>query len=393
MKDYQKKIKAYIHLNQERFIQLSHAIHENPEVSNEEYYACELLTTVLKEEGFEVQVGIAGHPTGFIATKQSSIEGPTIGLLAEYDALAGIGHACGHNIIGSSSVFAACALAQIIEEVGGTLKVFGTPAEEGGDNGSAKATYVDAGLFHEVDACMMIHPSSVTAPTCPSLALHPIEFEYFGAPAHAAGAPEKGINALDAMIQLYTGINALRQQFTSDIKIHGIITHGGDAPNIIPAYTKARFYIRAATAKSRDIVTEKVINIAKGAALATGCEVAHSTYQNKIEDLIVYPYFNQLFTRQAKNLGLNVDLDSQKGMGSTDAGNVSHVVPTIHPTLKICEESVVAHTEAFKAAAKSKSGDDAVIGGATLLGLITLDLLTNPNHLDNIKQEFEQINK
>lgn len=166
-----------------------------------------------------------------------------IGFLAEYDALAGLGHGCGHNIIGVSSVLAACSLAPLLELTGGEVIVFGTPAEEGGNNGSAKASFVRAGLFDDVDACMMIHPGNKTAITTSSLANHPIEFEFFGRPAHAAGCPEKGINALDAMILFFSGVNALRQHVTSDVRIHGIITHGGDAPNIIPEYTKARFYV------------------------------------------------------------------------------------------------------------------------------------------------------
>lgn len=313
-----------------------------------------------------------------------------IGFLAEYDALAGLGHGCGHNIIGVSSVLAACSLAPLLELTGGEVIVFGTPAEEGGNNGSAKASFVRAGLFDDVDACMMIHPGNKTAITTSSLANHPIEFEFFGRPAHAAGCPEKGINALDAMILFFSGVNALRQHVTSDVRIHGIITHGGDAPNIIPEYTKARFYVRANTIATCEEITNKVIQIAKGAALSTGCEVKYNTYQNIVEDLIVYPLFNELFKKIATEVGLIVeDINPNESKGSTDAGNVSHVIPTIHPSVKICDSEVVTHTEEFKQAAISKQGDEGLLQSAEILARIGLRLLSDGELLAQIKEEFE----
>lgn len=386
----ENKIRQYIKEQEAYFINLSHQIHEHPEIANEEYFACELLANTLRERGFEVKTNVAGHETGFVARYGSSIGGPVIGFLAEYDALVGLGHGCGHNIIGVSSALAACSLAPLLESIGGEVVVFGTPAEEGGNNGSAKGSFVREGLFDGVDACMMIHPGNKTAMTTTSLANHPIEFEFFGRPAHAAGCPEKGINALDAMILFFSGINALRQHVTSDVRIHGIITHGGDAPNIIPEYTKARFYVRANTIAACEEVTNKVIQIAQGAALSTGCEVNYHTYQNIVEDLIVYPLFNELFKEIATQVGLTVeDIDSNGSKGSTDAGNVSHVVPTIHPSVKICDSNVVAHTEQFKEAAISKQGDEGLVQSAEILARIGLRLLTDSKLLAQIKDEFE----
>lgn len=389
-----KVIQDYLKTYETKLIDLSHQIHQNPEVANQEYFACQVLSEVLREEGFEVEVNVAGHETGFVARKKSNQPGPVIGLLAEYDALVGLGHACGHNIIGVSSVAAGCALGRVIEETGGEVVVFGTPAEEGGDNGSAKGSFVREGLFDGVDACMMIHPGNKTAITSPSLANHPIEFEFFGKPAHAAGCPELGINALDAMILFYSGINALRQHVTSDVRIHGIITHGGDAPNIIPEYTKARFYVRANTIKTCEEVTERVIKVAEGAAISTGCKFKHTTYQNIVEDLIIYPYFNELFVDAAKEVGLEVEVLNPKGSrGSTDAGNVSHVVPTIHPSLKICDSSVVGHTEEFRAAAISGQGDQGLLQSAEILARIGLELLVDEEKLRQVKEEFKQLQK
>ncbi len=243
---------------------------------------------------------------------------------------------------------------------------------------------------HDVDVCMMIHPGSKTATTAPSLANHPIEFEFFGRPAHAAGCPEKGVNALDAMIVFYNAVNALRQQVTSDVRIHGIITHGGDAPNIIPEYTKARFYVRANTIQVCEEVTKRVIKAAEGAALSTGCTLKHMTYQNIVEDLIIYPKFNQLFEQVATKLGLEVEEhDPNASRGSTDAGNVSQVVPTIHPSLKICEPCVNGHTQEFREAAISKRGDQAILDSAEILSRISLELLLDSKKLKEIKDEFE----
>src|SRR5699024_9524004 len=225
------------------------------------------------DEGFTVEKEVAGHKTAFVARKKSVQPGPTIAFLAEYDALPELGHACGHNIIGTMSVAAAIAFSKVIDEIGGEAVVFGTPAEEGGPNGSAKGSFVKYGLTEEIDAAMMIHPNGQTSLTKPSLAVDPLDFEYIGKSAHAAAAPDKGINALDAVIQLFIGMNALREHVSDDMRMNRIITDGGDVLNIVLDYAKARFYIRAATRTSFKNVTKRIKAIAKGAALATGVEL------------------------------------------------------------------------------------------------------------------------
>lgn len=231
-----KTIEESIERNKEKYIETSHDIHANPEIGNQEFYASRTLSLLLGSAGFQLQHNIAGHETGFIARKSSGKQGPAIAFLAEYDALPGLGHACGHNLIGTISVAAAIALSETLEEIGGEVVVFGTPAEEGGPNGSAKSSYVKAGLFKDIDAALMIHPSGKTATTSPSLAVDPLDFHFYGKQLTPQPSPEEGINALDAVIQLYNGINALRQQLPSDVRIHGVITEGGKAPNIIPDY-------------------------------------------------------------------------------------------------------------------------------------------------------------
>ncbi len=380
-----------IEKKKEDYIDISHKIHEHPETGNEEVYASRLLINTLEKEGFTVEKSLAGHTTSFIARKKSNKRsGPVIGFLAEYDALPKLGHACGHNIIGTASTASAITLSKFIDEVGGEILVLGTPAEEGGENGSAKASFVKQGLLKGIDVCLMVHPGNENSVTPESLANNPIQFEFIGKSSHAASAPENGINALDGVIQLFNGINALRQHVTDDVRIHGVITDGGSAPNIVPDYAKAKFFIRAATKENCDLVTEKVKNIAKGAALSTGSKVNISFFQNEIDNFIINKKFDEVFVENLKLLGINIDKIPKKGIGSTDAGNVSQVIPTIQPIIKIGDKNLCGHTPEFCEAAKSKKGDDALIIASKALALTGFTLLTNEDKLFEIKEEFNR---
>ncbi|MCM3125036.1 MULTISPECIES: M20 family metallopeptidase [unclassified Mesobacillus] len=378
-----------VELNQYLYLTTSHEIHARPEIGNEEFFASARLINILEDEGFEVEKAVAGHETSFVARKRSEKPGPSIAFLAEYDALPGIGHACGHNIIGTTSVAAAIALSKVLDETGGEAVVFGTPAEEGGPNGSAKGSFVKHGLVEGIDAALMLHPSGQTRLTSTSLAVDPLDFEFIGKPAHAAASPHEGINALDAVIQLFNGINALRQQLTDDVRIHGIITHGGDAPNIIPEYAKARFFLRAATRSRLNDVTQRVKAVAEGAALATGAKLNVIAFQNKVDNLLLNDRYNEVFKNVIQDLGENVAANEREGIGSTDAGNISQVVPTIHPYIKIGPDNLVAHTVPFREAAASPEGDEALLKGAKALALTALQLFTNQELLTDIKAEFE----
>ena len=391
IKDYQKNILDQIENKRDTYINISHKIHGHPEIGNQEFFSSKLLIDTLEKEGFSVEKAVAGHPTSFIARKKSNKNsGAVIGLLAEYDALPDLGHACGHNIIGTASIATAIALSKITDEIGGEIVVFGTPAEEGGENGSAKASFVKYNLFEGVDACMMIHPGNNNYGTVKSLANDPIQFEFTGKASHAAACPEKGINALDGVIQLFNGINALRQHVTSDVRIHGIITDGGSAPNIVPDYAKAKFFIRASERSTCDEVTEKVKNIARGAALITGAKVNIAFFQNKIDNFLVNGTFDKIFEDNLKLLGISFLQEIPKGLGSTDAGNVSHVVPTIHPHIKIGDGKLAGHTPEFREAAISRQGDEALITGAKALALTGLTLFTDKGKLNAIKEEFKR---
>ena len=221
----------------QRLWEMSDYIHDHPELGNQEFEAVNTLTSFLKEHNFSVEVGVAGLETAFTAVYDSKKPGLSVAYLCEYDALPDLGHGCGHNMIGVMSAGAGVLLSKIIDEVGGKVYVFGTPAEE--TNG-AKVTMAEAGLFNEMDAVMMVHPDGYTTESGTSLAMEALQFDYTGRPSHAAASPENGINALNAVIQLFNGIDALRQHVKSDVRMHGIITNGGVAANIVPEHANER---------------------------------------------------------------------------------------------------------------------------------------------------------
>ncbi|MHA6261348.1 M20 family metallopeptidase [Sporosarcina sp. CAU 1771] len=389
VKEATKTIIQSIEENRELYIQTSQEIHANPEIGNEEVYACAKHVAILENAGFEVTTAVAGHETSFYAVKDSGKEGPTIAYLAEYDALPGLGHACGHNIIGTTSVAAGIALAETLSETGGRVVVLGTPAEEGGPNGSAKGSFVRHGYLKDVDAAIMIHPAGKTALTGDTLAVDPLDFKFYGKPAHASGSPHHGINALDAVIQLFNGISALRQQLESDVRVHGIITHGGDAPNIIPEYASARFFIRAESWKKTIEVSDKIRKIAEGAALATGATVKIERFQNEVKDFVLNSVLDSVLEEELTALGEVVHKEKRKGKGSTDAGNISYEVPTAHPMIKIGPDDLIGHTDEFREASKSELGNEALITGAKALASTGYRLLTDSELLHRVKKEFE----
>ena len=387
-----ERIIAYADRQAGVYQQIALDIHARPEVSNYEFFACERLSEQLRQEGFAVQVDVAGHRTGFTAVYKAEKTGPVLVFLAEYDALGGLGHACGHNLFGATSALAASALRQVIDETGGEVRVYGTPGEEGGENGSAKGSFVREGFFRDVDAALCVHPGADKhLPTTPTLGCAPVDVEFWGKPAHAASAPEKGVNALDALILTFNGINALRQHVTGDVRIHGIITHGGDAPNIVPEYAAGKFYFRAATAARMDEIDGKLRRIVEGAAAMTGAKGRMQPYQNRVENTVRTPSFDALYAKHLTALGETVSTpDEKSGIGSSDVGNVSQVVPTIQPTISITDVPTAAHSEAFREAARSEKGLRSIPLGAKALALTALDLLEHPALLADIRREHRE---
>lgn len=376
-----------INENEAKFKDISIYIGENPELGHEEFKACEILTDTLKQHDFNVEIGICDLPTAFKATFDSGKAGPVIGFMAEYDALPELGHACGHNLIGTMGIAAGIGLSKILSETGGKVIVYGTPAEE---TKGGKVTMAEAGIFEELDVAMMVHPLDSYMKSGDSLAMDAIQFEFFGKAAHAAASPHLGINALDAVLQTFNSINALRQHIKSDARIHGVITEGGKAANIVPDYAVAQFYVRAGKREEVNKLVEKVKQCAEGAALQTGATVKSSFYEFSYDDMITNQTLSDLFTKQLVDLGVEPsEIQEQRdGSGSLDMGNVSQVVPSIHPYVKICNEAYACHTHEFREAAMSDQGRDAMILGAKSMALTGLEILTNKELLAKIKAEF-----
>ncbi len=377
------KVKDEVESQRQQLIQLSQNIHDNPELGFEEEKASAWLTSYLEGNGFHVERGIAGLATAFRA--KYGQESPTIALLAEYDALPKIGHGCGHNIIAASAVGAGVASKSSVDQLGGSVVVLGTPGEEvfGG-----KIDMVKAGIFTEIDVAMIVHPNILNMVTLQTLACSPLEVEFFGRPAHAAAQPHKGINALDAMILAFTSINSLRQHTKAEARIHGIITDGGEAPNIVPAHSAATLFIRALNNDYLDELKDKVLNCFKGASIASGARLEYRWGDRTYAPMKNNTTLAGLFKQNLESLGRNVEAFVPSfGLGSTDMGNVSQVVPSIHPTIAIAPYEVLLHTPEFAAATVSQAGQEGLMDAAKAMAMTVADIL-QPGMLDKIKQEF-----
>jgi amidohydrolase len=381
-----KRVTAEIEARRDELIRIADTIHAHPEVAFEEFESAALLSSTLEENGFQLDRGVADLETAFVATLHGMDEGPTVALLAEYDALPGLGHACGHNLIGTAAMGAGLAMRTVLPELAGSIQVIGTPAEEGG---GGKAIMVEAGVFDAVDAAMMVHPSSKNLTRRTSLTSYKIQIEFFGKPAHAAAKPDEGINALEAMILTYNSINALRQHLRDDARIHGIITHGGDAPNIVPDYAAAKFYVRAADTPYTVEVIEKVRACAEGAALATGARLEFGRYAPHYDNRLPNPKLYDLAEANMAALGIDLSAPDER-MGSSDMGNVSQVVPSIHPYIAIGPEEMGGHTVEFCEAAASPAGHEGMIKAAKVLAMTAVDLLAEPANLVEAKAAFDE---
>ena len=366
--------------------ELSLRIHSNPELGSQEVKAAEWLTQYLKENGFSIEQGICQLPTAF---KASYGEGkPVIALLAEYDALPELGHACGHNLIATSAVAAGVAAKMAADQFGGSILVIGTPAEE---LYAGKATMANRGAFSHLDIAMMVHPGTHDTATTQALACQNLDVEFFGQAAHAAACPEAGINALEAMIQSFTAINSLRQHIKSTARIHGIITHGGEAANIVPKYSAGNFIVRAMDVAYLDELKQRVLNCFVGAATVTGAKLEY-----RWSDVYYAPMRNnlflaQLFIQNMQFLGRTYTLaDPEDSFGSTDMGNVSQLVPSIHPFVAIANKEVAIHSPQFASAAASEAGIKGMLDAARALAMTIVDLLANPETVVKVKEEFEQ---
>ena len=390
MSELKNQISQFIDTNAKIYQDISLAIHAKPEVSDFEYFASQTLSEQLKKEGFGIELPAAGHRTGFAATYKSNKPGPTVVFLAEYDALAGLGHGCGHNVFGATSSLAGAALKSIVDQIGGEVRVYGTPGEEGGQNGSAKGSFVKKGYLNDVDFALCTHPGSSPEDglSTRNYACAPVDIEFWGKPAHAAGCPQDGINALDAQILTYAAIGVLRQQLTDRIRIHGVIVEGGTAPNVIPEYTKAKYYIRAADIDTLHELYEKVENIVKGSALQTGCTSSMKLYQNLVENMVLTPSLDAIYEKYITELGNTVKhVEDVIIPGSSDVGNISQVVPTIQPHISITDVQIAGHSQDMVNASCSQKAMDAIVKGAKALAFTALELFENPEELVKVKED------
>ena len=372
----------------DELVEASHAIHANPEIAFEEKFAHGLLTDKVEAHGLAVERHACGLDTAFISQFG---EGDTqVGILSEYDALPGIGHACGHNIIATTGLGAALALAKLNGALPGKIRYLGTPAEE---SGNGKELMARQAAFDGLDAAMMVHPAGVDLITMPSLAVNEVRVTYTGKAAHASAMPFAGINALDGLVTAYQSIAQLRQHIRPSERIHGIFNEAGLAPNIVPDRAVGTFYVRAANGLELADLKIRVKNCFEAGALAAGCEVQIDwALGDYLEIKDSWPIAER-YQKNAESLGRDffpLEKMPGSGAGSTDMGNISHRVPSIHPMIACAPPSVVIHNPEFAKWAGSERGDKAVIDGAKALAMTAIDVLTDKPLLKKAKDEFDQ---
>jgi amidohydrolase len=364
----------------------SHQIHAHPETNYEERFAHDLLTDLLAAEGLPVERHAFGVETAFVARAGSS--GPTVAVLCEYDALPGIGHACGHNIIATAGLGAGLAAAAVAEESGGQVVILGTPAEEGG---GGKILLARAGAFEGIDAALMVHPAGAELTRMQTIAVQELTATYTGLAAHAAAFPHEGRNALDAAVLGYLNVAALRQHIRPTERVHGIFTEGGDKPNIVPARARTEWMVRSDSIQSLAPLKERVEACLRAGAEAAGCQVEMAWKEVIYADMLDNEALLGLYAANAAALGRTpVEPGPGEGVvGSTDMGNVSYLVPAIHPMIQAAPQGVPIHTTDFAGHACSEMGDRAIVDGAVAMAWTIADLWQGAGNLDAVRAEFE----
>ena len=387
IKDVEKIVGVY----EPELRKLAMDIHDNPELGREEYKACKWQADLLKKYGFEVETGYCDIETAYHAVYKGSTPGPKIAMLAEYDALPELGHGCGHNLIAMISTGSGLAIKKIVETYGGEIHVIGTPAEE---TEGAKVAMSKKGVFKDFDVAMMAHPNATNGSAINTAAICARKVEFFGKPAHAAAAPYEGLNALDAVINFFNLVNALRQQVHSDVRIHGIIDNGGVAPNIIPDYTSAKFYVRANKMARVEETLERVKACAEGAAIGTDTTFKISKIEEDFKDTNTNFTLCELACQQYEKLGHEIRRFGKVTIsGSSDLGDVSYECPAIQLMCGMgtneSEGLYSLHTATFEKHAGSQEALDNALEFIKAFTLTAQELLRNPEHLKKIKEEFK----
>lgn len=383
--DIKKNIISQVDAMAPALTDLARMLYDHPETAYEERNACQWLSEFLSKHGFSVATAVGGLETAFSAKPpKQHVAKPSIAFLAEYDALPKIGHGCGHNLIAAASIGAFIALNRAWPDRPGAVQLIGTPAEEGG---GGKARLADAGVFEGVDFSLMFHPGNANRLGSNSLGRIKAKVEFFGQTAHAAAAPEKGINALDAMVGAYNNISFLRQQIPAIGRIHGVITSGGDAPNIIPDYSAGLFYIRSLKRDYLKVLFNRFEACCQGAAQATGCSVTITVLPPSLEPMKRNPVMERVWQANLVSMGLAPCL-TEGSTGSTDLGNISQIMPVIQPYLALVSEDISAHTVEFAEATQSPAGRTVLINAAKLLAMTAGDYLASEKTRKDAAREF-----
>jgi amidohydrolase len=382
-----RKVKQGIEQIESELRVLNESIYAKPELGEKEFESCQAHIHFLKQHNFQIEAPYLGIQTAFKAILDSGKPGPTIAYLAEYDALPEIGHGCGHNLLGTVSSGSGVILGKLLPEVGGCVVVYGTPAEE--TNGF-KVDMAAKGAFDEIDVAMIAHPGASHCRSGKSLAMDALEFTFLGKAAHAAENPEAGINALDAAINMFNNINALREHLRPDARVHGFIKEGGTVANIVPERAVARFYVRALTKSYLKQLVAKVKNCAEGASLAAGTELNIKNYEKSYDNMVTNATLSEAYCSNLLKMGVTTIIDDcpDDELGSIDAGNVSHKCPTIHPYFAISESGTMKHTREFAQATVTSFAYDEMKKTIGALVLTGLNAAMDPEFLKAIHTEF-----
>ncbi len=386
--ELKEKIAQAVKENLQDAIALNDDLADHPELSGEEYESSRKIVELLKRKGFDVEYPFAGLPTSFKATYGRNDHKYKVAIMTEYDALPGIGHACGHCVSGAISVLAGIAASKLQDALDADIDVIGTPVEE---TDGAKCALIKKGVFDHYDMAMMIHLYDQNLIYCTLNGLASYLYTFHGKAAHASAAPWDGINALNAAQLMFHGTDCLRQHVTPDVRIHGIIRNGGEAPNIVPEEASAEFYVRALDLDYMMDVVRKVDDCAAGGALATQCT------WDKVETAATYANMRRNYTGEDalreiyEELDIDINGDHEKIFGSSDAGNVSFVCPTFHPTLQIVDRGVPIHTREFAQAVKTERAHEAIALGANVIALQIAKIFSDENKIKQMKADFDAL--
>ena len=369
-------------------LDLSHRVHANPEIAFEERQASAWTAELLERHGFEVTRPVGGLETAFVASWRGRATGPVVALAGEYDALPEVGHGCGHNLMCSSSAGAALAVARMLgRDFDGEIRFIGTPAEEAGNG---KVHLIGSGVFDDVDLCIQIHPSDSNSAEIMCLAVIEVGVTFHGTLAHASADPWLGKNALDAIVLLHTMVAQWRQHLKTGERVHGIITHGGAAPNIVPDLTAGRWYLRTPVDEDLDAMVDRFRTMAEAAATATGCTVELKIDpMNRCRTMLNNPTLLQVWRRHLAEAGVQDD-PVDPNAGSTDMANVSHEVPTIHPFMAIARRGTPGHSREFAAHAGGPDGDEMLPKAIRVLAATTVEMVSNPELVSSAWAELRR---